>query len=202
MKRVLTVFLLCIAVAASVRARQTGAQQSSGQETSAQQSTTRRADADAPATKEDVEAYLAVTHSRELAANITAAMSKPLHQMMHEEYLKNKEKLPPDFEARMNKQTDDMMKNMPFDEMIEAMVPSYQKHFSRGDIDALVAFYSSPTGQKILKEMPAIAAEAMQNMMPIVQKYVSTVQQQLQQQVAQLLQQSSAPAKNPPPSSN
>ena len=99
-----------------------------------------------------------------------AAMTTPMHQMIHEQYLKNKEKLPPDFETRMNKQMDDMMKNMPFAEMLDAMVPIYQKHLSKGDVTGLVTFYSSPTGQKILKEMPAITAEALQNMMPVIQK--------------------------------
>jgi len=193
MKRLLAFFLLCLAVSVGGRARQT----------TASQTTAPQASADAPASKEDVEAFLAVMHYKDVAANMTAAMAKPLQQMMHEQYLKNKEKLPPDFEARMNKQMDDMMKNMPFDEMMEAMVPSYQKHFTKGDMDALMAFYSSPTGQKILKEMPAITAEAMQNMMPIVQKYTNNVQQQLQQQVAQMLQQSSPQAtKNPSPAPN
>jgi len=188
MKPLLAFLLFCFALTASTRAQQTSAPPTGP---------------DAPASKEDVEAYLQVTHSREMATNMMAAISKPMHQMMHQEYLRDKDKLPADFEARMDKQMDDMMKNMPFDEMMEAMVPSYQKHFTKGDIDALVAFYSSSTGQKILKEMPAITAEAMQNMMPIMQKYMSTVQQQLQQEVAQMLQQSSPQmVKTPPPSSN
>ncbi len=66
--------------------------------------------------------------------------------------MKNKDKLPLDFEARMNKQMDDRMKNMPFDEMLDAMVPSYQKHFTKGDMEALVTFYSSATGQKVLRK--------------------------------------------------
>src|SRR5439155_13694987 len=53
-----------------------------------------------------------------------------------------------------------ILMSMPFDEMMDAMVPTYQKHFTRGELDALTAFYSSPTGQKILREMPAIMSEA------------------------------------------
>lgn len=210
MKRFLAFFLLGMAVAVSGRAQQTsapqhaeqqaGAQPVGGQQTGAQTSAP-KADADAPATKEDVEAYLALVHSKEMAVNMIAAMTKPMHQMMHEQYLKNKDKLPLDFEARMNKQMDDMMKNMPFDEMLDAMVPSYQKHFTKGDMEALVTFYSSATGQKILKEMPAIMADAMQDMMPIMQKYMNNLQ--LQQQVAEMLQQASPQAgKSPAPTAN
>ena len=33
---------------------------------------------------------------------------------------------------------------------MQAMVPAYQKHFTKGDIDNLVAFYSSPTGEEVI----------------------------------------------------
>jgi len=208
MKRFLAFVLLFAAVAISGRAQQTAAPQNAAQQADAQaggthQTSAAKADADSPATKEDVEAYLAAVHSKEMAVNMMAAMTKPMHQMIREQYLKNKDKLPPDFEARMNKRMDDMMKNMPFDEMMDAMVPSYQKHFTKGDMDALVTFYASSTGQKILKEMPAIMADAMQDMMPIMQKYMDNLQQQLQQQVAQMLEQGSPQAgKNPARTAN
>jgi uncharacterized protein len=207
MKRFVALSLLCMAVAISGRAQQTSAPQHTERQVGAQQADAQasapKADADAPATKEEVEAYLAVTHSKELATKMMAAMVKPMHQTIHEQYLKNKDKLPPDCEARMNQQMDDMLKNMPFDEMMEAMVSSYQKHFTKGDMEALVTFYSSATGQKILNEMPAIVAESMQNMMPIMQKYTNNLQQQLQQQVAEMLQQASPQVgKNPAPTAN
>ena len=107
-------------------------------------------------------------HSHDMMKQMMAAMSKPMHQMVHEQYLKDKDKLPADFEVQMNKMMDDMMAGMPMDEMMQAMVPVYQKHFTKRDVDDLIAFYSSPVGQKMLKEMPGIMAEAMQSMMPIM----------------------------------
>ena len=71
-----------------------------------------------------------------------------------------------------------------------AVVPIYQKHLTKGDIDALVAFYSSPTGQKMLRELPAIMAETMQAMMPSIEKYMETVRQRIDEQFAQALKQS------------
>jgi len=115
------------------------------------------------------------------------AMAKPMHQLVHDRYLKEKDKLPADFEARMNKMMDDMMKDMPFDEMMQAMVPTYQKHFTKGDMDALVTFYSSPTGQKLLREMPAITAEAMTAMMPIMRQHIDAANRRLQQQTDEML---------------
>ena len=117
-------------------------------------------------------------------------MTAPMHQMVHEQYMKDKDKLPADFEAQTNQKADAMMKDMPWDEMIKAMVPSYQKHFTKGDMDTLTAFYTSGTGEKVLREMPAIMAESMQTMMPIVRKHIEAVNQSLQQQIAEMLQQS------------
>jgi hypothetical protein len=147
---------------------------------------------DAPATKEDVQKYLAVMHAREMMAQTVEAMSKPMHQMIHDQYFKDKDKLPADFETRMNKMLDDMMKGFPWDEMLQSMVPVYQKHFTKGDIDAVVAFYSTPTGQKLLREMPAMMAESMQTMMPLLRKHMDAMTEQMQEQVAEMIKESGA----------
>ena len=135
---------------------------------------------DTPATKEDVQKYFEVMHLHDMMLQMVDAMAKPMHQMVHDQYVKDKDKLPDGFEEQMNKMMDDMFKDMPWDEMIQAMVPAYQKHMTKGDLDAIVAFYSSPAGQKLLREMPAITAESMQTMMPIMQKYVEKVQGRIQ----------------------
>ena len=146
--------------------------------------------ADAPATKEDVEKYFQVTRSHKLMDQMMDAMSEPIHKMLHEEFEKDKDKLPPDFEAKESKKADEMFRNMPWDEMLQAMVPAYQKHFTKRDMETLVAFYSTPTGQKVLRELPAIMSEAMESMMPIMQKHVEAVNKQLQQEIAEMLEQS------------
>ncbi len=154
--------------------------------------------ADAPATKEDVQRYLDAIHSHDMMKQMIDAMSKPMHQMIHEQFLRDQDKLPADFEERMNKIMDDSMNKMPFDEMMEAMIPTYQKHFTKSDIDALISFYSSPTGQKVLREMPAIMADSMQSAMPIIQKQVEKMQENIQEQVAELMkEQPKTPAKKP-----
>lgn len=145
---------------------------------------------DSPASKEDVERYLQVVHSHEMMRQTVEAMAKPMHQMVHQQYVRDKDKLPPDFETRINKIMDEMMNEMPFDEMIDSMVPTYQKHFTKGDMNALIAFYTAPVGQKVLRELPAIMSEAMQTMMPIMRKNVDRMTERIQQQVAEMSKQS------------
>lgn len=167
MKRVLAYTILCLALGSVVLAQQSPA--------------------DAPATKEDIEKYLEVTHSRELMLQSIDAMAKPMHDMVHQQYLKDKDKLPADFEARVNRVLDDMLRNMPWDEMMQAMVPIYQKHFTKGDLQAVTAFYSTPTGQKLLREMPALMADAMTVMMPAIQKHIADVGARVQEEMAELM---------------
>jgi hypothetical protein len=159
--------------------------------------------ADQPATKEDVEKYLQAMHSHEMMQKMVKAMMGPMHQMAHEQYLKNQDRLPADFEARMNAYMDDLMTQMPWDEMMDAMIPAYEKHFTRGDLQALTSFYSSPTGQKILAELPAVTAEAMQTMAPIMQKHLEGMNKRFEQEMAALAQESQkAQPKNVPASKN
>jgi hypothetical protein len=96
---------------------------------------------------------------------------------------------------------DDMVKNFPWDDMMKAAVPVYQKHFTKGDIDALVAFYASPTGQKMLREMPALLAESMEAMMPIIQGHIEKVSSRMQTEMADMIKGPATPAKKAPSTS-
>lgn len=142
--------------------------------------------ADAPASKEDIQRYLDAMHTRETVQQMLDLMTKQRRQIVHEQYLKDKDKLPPDYEDRVNKTSDDFMKSFPWDELLDAMVPIYQKYLTKNDVDALVAFYSGPTGKKILKNMPAMMGEAMQAVQPAMQKHMESMKQQIDQQTAQL----------------
>ena len=167
MKRFLVAAILCVSFACSGLAQDTGA--------------------NAPASKEDVERYLDAVHSHDMMEKIMETMAKSMQQMTYERYLRDKDKLPADFEARTNKMMNAMMKDMPFDEMMQAMVPTYQKHFTKGDMDGLVTFYTSPTGQKLLREMPAITAEAMTAIMPIMRQHMDAMSRRLQQQTDEMM---------------
>lgn len=154
--------------------------------------------ADAPATQADIEKYLEVTHVREMVGQMMEAMTKPMEKMVHEEYLKHKDVLPPDYEAHMNKMMHDLLTDMPWEQIIQAMVPAYQKHFTKGDMEALTAFYSTPTGQKIMREMPALMADSMETMTPLIQQHVEKVTRRMQDEVTAMLKE----AENPPSTPN
>ena len=56
------------------------------------------------------------------------------------------------------------------DELLDDMTAIYQRHISRSDVDALIAFYSTPAGQHLLDAQPAILKEYMPVIMQRVQE--------------------------------
>ena len=42
------------------------------------------------------------------------------------------------------------------------IVPVYERHFTRKDIQGLIAFYQSPVGRKFVSVQPKLVAESMQ----------------------------------------
>ena len=145
---------------------------------------------DSPATSADVERYFQIVKSHDMMKKLMATMTQSMHQLVHEQYVKHQDELPADYESKLTAMMDDMFDKMPMDEMMQAMIPAYQKHLSKGDIDNLVAFYSSPTGEKVLREMPSMMAEAMQDMMPIMTKYTDSVQRRLLKETNDMIAQS------------
>jgi len=140
--------------------------------------------ADAPASKADVQRYLDTMHIRDLLKSTMDLMSKQMHKTIHEMVEKQKG-LPSDFEARMDKMMDDMVGDFPTDDLIEAMMPVYQKHLTKGDVDALIGFYSTPVGQKMVREMPAMMSEAMQAASGVIQKLTAKAMDRVQTEIAQ-----------------
>jgi hypothetical protein len=70
----------------------------------------------------------------------------------------------------LNGMVDDMMADMPLNELIEAMVPIYRRHLNKSDVDEVIRFYSSAVGQKLLREQPQMIQEGMQAGVEIQQK--------------------------------
>ena len=54
----------------------------------------------------------------------------------------------------------ELMTELKADDLVESMIPVYSKHFTGADIKHLIAFYESPFGKKVLREMPQIITES------------------------------------------
>ncbi|PYP48599.1 MAG: DUF2059 domain-containing protein [Gemmatimonadetes bacterium] len=47
-------------------------------------------------------------------------------------------------------------------ELVDAILPVYDKHFTKAQLEQLVAFYESPVGQHLAKVQPEITVQSMQ----------------------------------------
>ncbi|MBZ5572032.1 MAG: DUF2059 domain-containing protein [Acidobacteriia bacterium] len=97
---------------------------------------------------------------------------------------------------RMDKDSEEIARTFPVAELIQDMVPVYQKHLNKADVTTMIAFYSSPTGKKLLREMPAISAEGIQAVYPRLQKSIDETLRRAQEKVE--VQNPAAPAPKTP----
>jgi hypothetical protein len=81
----------------------------------------------------------------------------------------------------------EVAKDLPIEGLLDDMIPIYQKHLTKSDVEAMNVFYSSPTGQKLLREMPAMTAESMQaatpRMQAVMEKAMARVQDLVKDEV-------------------
>lgn len=142
--------------------------------------------ADEPASKDDIILYLHTMRSHDMFQRIMEVQFQNMRQLLRDQIKQDRGSVPPDFDARFKKAMDDMIKGMPIDEITQAMIPAYQKHFTKADIEAMNAFYSSPVGQKVLQELPVVVQEGSQAAMPILSKYLDQWKDRMQQEMKEM----------------
>jgi len=136
---------------------------------------------DAPASKEDIQHLFDVMQIHQQMHQVMDAMMKQQSTLIHETLKKRYPQSSADRIARADQLIAETMKDMPMDAMLDDMIPIYQRHFSKTDIDAMSTFYASPTGQKMMREMPALTSESMQVSYARMQKQVDAIQQRAEQ---------------------
>jgi uncharacterized protein len=124
------------------------------------------------ASKEDVQKLFDVMASRQQMTQMMQQMFTQMRNMNREQLKKKHPEMTDADLARGDRESEDLIKNFPMDEMLNDMIPIYQRHFTKSDIDALIAFYSSPVGQKFLHETPAVTAETMRAVYPQIEAAV------------------------------
>lgn len=136
--------------------------------------------------KADVMKFLDLMHAREQMLLMLDGMTKQMRGSAEESFKRKVPDATPEQLAKLDKIFDTVLGSMPVDDLLDAIVPIYQKHLTKADLDAVTAFYSSPPGQKILKELPAIMSEAMQVGGEIGRRAVASKTEELDRQIADL----------------
>jgi len=153
--------------------------------------------AEEPATREDIVKLFAVMKSHDQIHAVMDSVLKQQRIMMHDVIKKQYPDTTEEQFQRLDSSMDDFVKAFPLDGIVEDMIPVYQKHLSKPDVEAMIAFYSGPTGQKLLHEMPAIAADSMQAMAPRLQIMIEKMRQRAEQMAKDEHDKKAAPTPKP-----
>ena len=150
---------------------------------------------DAPASKEDIQKLFEIMQIHQQMRQVMDSMMKQQSAMIDETLKKRYPQTSAEKIARADRMIQETMKDMPMDAMLDDMIPIYQRHFSKTDIDAMSVFYGSPTGQKMMREMPALTSESMQVSYARMQKQMDAMTKQAEKIVKEDQEkQKSAPA--------
>jgi uncharacterized protein len=140
------------------------------------------AEGDVPATREDVVKLFDLMHVQQQTRSAIEAMVKQQRAMVREALRKRHPEMEDEQLKHLDSFMDDFWKDFPIDQMLDDMIPVYQKHLTKTDVDAMSTFYSSPTGKKLLSEMPAIMSESMQAMMPHLRESMDKMMDRVEKQ--------------------
>jgi len=146
----------------------------------------------APATKEDIQKLFSALHLPDMMENIMTASMQQSKQLAYGTIKKKQPDVTEEQLKRMDSFIDNFVNTLDISGMLDDMVPVYQRHLTTQDVNAMLAFYESPTGQKILREQPAMMAEGMQAMRPRMEKMMSDITDQAEKMVQET---SSTPSK-------
>lgn len=139
------------------------------------------APADAPATKEQILKLFDVMDIHKQTRAMMATIERQTRTTSMEALKARYPRITPEQLERVNKISEESMRDFPVDAMLDDMIPIYQKHLTGTDVDAMIAFYSSPTGKKLMQQLPQITQEAMQASNARVQKHIDAVLQRVEE---------------------
>ena len=149
--------------------------------------------ADAPATEASIKQLLEVTHAQKLVDSMISQMDALMKNAMAQ--ATQGQQLSPKLLREVTQIETDTMAEMKaildWNKLVPMYVRVYQKSFNQQEIDELLAFYKTPTGQALLNKMPLV----LQNTMTEVQQMMQPMLQHLQQKQQQIAAEAQAEKK-------
>ena len=145
---------------------------------------------DQQATKAQLAKLFEVMRLRQQFDGMIKMLPAMVQQQMHAQMKEMLAQMPagktptPEQEAALDKLMKKYMEKAvaiyPADELIDDATTVYQRHMTRTDVDAFIAFYSSPAGQHLLDAQPVI----MQEYMPMVMQRIQSRTKELYLEMA------------------
>lgn len=145
--------------------------------------------ADQPPTEASIKQLLEVGQAHKLTDAMMAQMDGLMKQAMQQaaQGQRLSSKIQKDIERRHAEIMGAVKEVLDWNKLEPMYVRVYQKSFSQQEVDGLLAFYKTPTGQAVLNKMPVVlqntTTEVQQMMQPMIQRM-----QRMQQEVVAEIQ--------------
>jgi hypothetical protein len=141
------------------------------------------APSEAPASHDDILKLFDVMQIRSQMKLVMQQVSEQMKSTGHEQVRRMDPNVTDKEIAKLDAISDKVLKEVPVEGLLDDMIPVYQKHLSKPDVDAMIGFYSTPTGQKILREMPAITTEGMQAVQPRLRQVIDETNEKIEKMI-------------------
>lgn len=138
------------------------------------------------ASRESVMKFFTVMHIEQQVQQVQTLMMTEVAKSMRST-LENDPSLTRDDKEKVmdliEPEMQDAAKVYPVSEMLDDMLPVYQKHFTDSDMQAITAFFESPVGKKFIDENGPMMQEAMAVIMPKMNTRMQARMNEMQQRI-------------------
>jgi hypothetical protein len=147
--------------------------------------------ADMPSRQQVLDLFAAIQLRRTMEASQEVAMQSAVNtvqQMMRQRGVTLDASMQRQMEAMMRGVMEDVRAVLSVDEMLEAVIPIYQRHFTVDDVNAIIAFQNSPVGKKMVSLQPVMMQESAQALAPVQQRAMPELMKRLNERMEKILQ--------------
>jgi uncharacterized protein len=145
----------------------------------------------APSRQQVLNLFEAIQLRRTMEASQEVAMQSAVNtvqQMMRQRGVPVDAAMQQQMDAMMKGIMDDVRAVLSVDEMLEAVIPIYQRHFTVDEVNAIIAFQNSPVGKKLVNLQPVMMQESVQAMAPLQQRAMPELMKRLNERMEKVLQ--------------
>jgi len=144
--------------------------------------------ADTPPTEASIKQLLELTNARKLLdtmmSQIDTIMKTAMDQAIQGQSVPSEVKNQIDqFEAEMKVATKEMLD---WDKLEPMYVRIYQKSLTQQDVDGMIAFYKTPSGQALINKMPLVMQNTMAEMQQMMQPMMERIRQMQETVIAEI----------------
>lgn len=141
-----------------------------------------------PATREQILKMMEVMDLRQQTAEAIEAYKVQMSGVVLEDIKARMPNAPPAMFNELREAFEEMFSQIPVNEIVDAIVPVYQKYLTKREVEATTAFYSTPEGKSMLKKLSPMVNEGMQVSLAMMRDRMDTASDRMNERVHEIMQ--------------